>query len=104
MPTDTFDAYKDTPGYQMLGRLEQSYTYLGFKLGAWDADGNTVNYDENSKMANKSLRQAMGYALDNDAVGERFYHGLRTNATTLIPPVFGSLHNDTIKGYTLDYG
>jgi peptide/nickel transport system substrate-binding protein len=102
MPTDTFDAYKDTPGYQMLGRLEQSYTYLGFKLGAWDADGNTVNYDENSKMANKSLRQAMGYALDNDAVGERFYHGLRTNATTLIPPVFGSLHNEEIKGYTLD--
>jgi peptide/nickel transport system substrate-binding protein len=102
MPTDTFDAYKDTSGYQMLGRLEQSYTYLGFKLGAWDADGNTVNYDENSKMANKSLRQAMGYALDNDAVGERFYHGLRTNATTLIPPVFGSLHNEEIKGYTLD--
>lgn len=53
-------------------------------------------------MANKALRQAMGYAVDNDAIGERFYHGLRTNATTLIPPVFGSLHNEEIKGYTLD--
>ncbi|MBW5471986.1 oligopeptide ABC transporter substrate-binding protein [Enterococcus gallinarum] len=102
MPTDTFDAYKNTDGYQMLGRLQQSYTYLGFKLGTWDAENKTVAYDPNSKMANKALRQAMGYAVDNDAIGERFYHGLRTNATTLIPPVFGSLHNEEIKGYTLD--
>ena len=53
-------------------------------------------------MADKSLRQAMGYALDNDAVGSRFYNGLRTNATTLIPPVFGSLHNTDVEGYTLN--
>ncbi len=53
-------------------------------------------------MADKSLRQAMGYALDNDAVGSRFYNGLRTNATTLIPPVFGTLHNTEVEGYTLN--
>ena len=37
------------------------------------------------KMADKSLRQAMGYALDNNAVGERFYAGLRSNATSFDP-------------------
>ena len=53
-------------------------------------------------MADKSLRQAMGYALDNDAVGERFYAGLRSNATSLIPPVFQSYHDDELKGFTQD--
>ncbi|MFB8489300.1 oligopeptide ABC transporter substrate-binding protein [Enterococcus durans] len=102
MPTDTYDTYKDVEGYTNLGRQQTSYTYLGFKLGTWDAAKNTVNYDKNSKMADKSLRQAMGYALDNNAVGERFYAGLRSNATSLIPPVFESYHDKDQKGYTQD--
>lgn len=102
MPTDSYASYKDVEGYEMLGRPEQSYTYLGFKLGKWNSDEGKVEYDPNSKMADKSLRQAMGYAVDNDAVGNKFYNGLRSNATTLIPPVFGTLHNSKMKGYTQD--
>ena len=102
MPTDTYPTYKDTDGYQILGRTDTAYTYLGFKLGKWNADEGKVEYNPDSKMADKSLRQAMGYAIDNDAVGSRFYNGLRTNATTLIPPVFGSLHNTDVEGYTLN--
>ncbi|WP_430611867.1 ABC transporter substrate-binding protein [Enterococcus sp. DIV0876] len=102
MPTDTFDTYKDMDGYQMLGRPEQSYTYIGFNLGTWDEESGSVDYDPESKMANKQLRQAMAYAIDNDAIGERFYHGLRSRGTTLIPPVFGSLHDTTIEGYALN--
>lgn len=40
-------------------------------------------------MANKSLRQAMGYALLNDQVAAKFYNGTRSRATLYIPPVFG---------------
>ena len=61
-----------------------------------------MEYNPDSKMADKSLRQAMGYALDNNAVGERFYAGLRSNATSLIPPVFQSYHDDEMKGFTQD--
>ena len=82
--------------------LSKAYTYIGFKLGTWDDKEGKVNYNPESKMADKSLRQAMGYALDNDAVGSRFYNGLRSNATTLIPPVFGTLHDTEVKGYTQD--
>ena len=53
-------------------------------------------------MADKNLRQAMGYARNNDQVGQKFYHGLRSNATSLIPPVFKSFHNDKVEGYTQD--
>ena len=102
MATDTYPNYKDTENYEVLGREELSYTYIGFKLGKWDGEKNEVVTDENAKMADKSLRQAMGYALNNDQVGEKFYNGLRSNATTLIPPVFGTLHDTTIKGYTED--
>lgn len=102
MPTDTYPTYKDMEGYQMLGRQELAYTYIGFKLGKFNKETNSVEYNPDSKMADKSLRQAMGYAMDNSAIGERFYNGLRSNATTLIPPIFKTLHDTEIKGYTLD--
>lgn len=102
MPTDIYDTYKDLDGYTNLGREQTSYTYLGFKLGKWNKDKSHVEYNPDSKMADKALRQAMGYALDNGAVGDRFYAGLRSNATSLIPPVFKTTHNSEMKGYTLD--
>ena len=52
-------------------------------------------------MANKSLRQAMGYAIDNNAVGEKFYNGLRQAANTLVPPaVFSDFSNKDLVGYS----
>ena len=102
MPTDIYDTYQDVEGYEMLGRPQLSYTYVGFKLGKWDADKDEVVTDPEAKMADKNLRQAMGYAVNNDQVGQKFYHGLRSNATSLIPPVFKSFHNDKVEGYTQD--
>lgn len=99
MPTDTFPTYKDLAEYQMLGREELAYTYIGFKLGTFDSEKGQVITNPEAKMANIKLRQAMGYAVDNDTVGEKFYNGLRSDATTLIPPVFKTLHNSKIKGY-----
>lgn len=102
IPTDIYDTYKSLDGYTNLGRPELSYTYIGFKLGTWDKDKKENIYNPKAKMADKNLRQAMGYALNNDAVGEKFYNGLRSNATTLIPEVFGTYHDSDIKGYTED--
>ena len=102
MSTDMYPAYKNMDGYQILGRPEQAYTYLGFKLGTWDKATSSVKYDPEAKMADKALRQAMGYALDNAAVGQRFYNGLRFLSTSLITPVFGELHDEGLSGYTLN--
>ncbi|QGS36198.1 oligopeptide ABC transporter substrate-binding protein [Aerococcus viridans] len=104
MPTDLYASYAELPGYTLLGREELSYTYIGFKLGKWDAEAGEVVYDEDAKMADKSLRQAMGYAIDNDAVAQRFYNGLRSNANTVIPPVFGNFGATTeeVPGYYYD--
>ncbi len=102
MPTDNYPTYKDTEDYQMLGREELAYTYIGFKLGTYDKDKGESVLNPDAKMADVKLRQAMGYAVDNDAIGQKFYNGLRSGATTLIPPIFETLHNSDIKGYQYD--
>lgn len=100
MPTDNYPTYKDVEGYEILGREAFAYTYIGFKLGKWE-DGE-VKYNKDAKMANKSLRQAMAYAVDNQAVADKFYYGLRSSANSLIPPVLGEMHDKDLKGYTQD--
>ncbi|MEI5994191.1 oligopeptide ABC transporter substrate-binding protein [Candidatus Enterococcus mansonii] len=102
MPTDSYPTYKDSEGYQMLGREELAYTYIGFKLGTFDKEKGEVIMNSDAKMADVKLRQAMGYAVDNNAIGQKFYNGLRTGATTLIPPIFKTLHNKDVKGYQYD--
>ncbi|GAA0374899.1 oligopeptide ABC transporter substrate-binding protein [Bacillus horti] len=102
-PVDQFPDNSELPNLTWLGHVDRAYTYIGFKLGNWDAENNVVNYDpENSKMGNKSLRQAMWHAVDNNAIGERFYHGLRWNATTLIPPSHPEYHDETNPGRPYD--
>ena len=56
----------------------------------------------NAKLANKLVRQAMWYALDNESVGMYLYHGLRFPATTLIVPVFDSYHDVGNQGRPYD--
>ena len=51
--------------------------------------------DPNEKMADVNLRKAMWHAVDNNAVGEKFYHGLRWAATTLIPSIHPEYHDAT---------
>src|SRR5699024_287068 len=46
--------------------------------------------------------EAMWYAVDNDAVGEQFYNGLRWNGNTLIPPSHVNFHADDVEAPTYD--
>ena len=82
MPSNLYDSFDEgIPGYTTLGAPGQSYDYLSFKVGEWDAEEGKNVYNPDAKMADKNLRQAMAYALDIDAVGTEFYNGLRYRAT-----------------------
>lgn len=101
------DLYKDNQelaeDYEFLGKIDESYTYIGFKLGTWDEENNRVDYNpDESKVGDVELRKAMWYAVDNDAVGERFYDGFRWNATALIIPTHPDFHHDSIETPTYD--
>lgn len=97
-----FDSFKAVNNGTLIGSLESTYNYLGFKLGKWNADTNTNETDPNAKMANKSLRQAMGYALDMDEFANSFYGQLRVRANTLFAPTFKSLIDNSLPGYKYD--
>ncbi|WP_314294719.1 oligopeptide ABC transporter substrate-binding protein [Fusobacterium periodonticum] len=86
----------------ILTRKAMYFNYLGFHLGKWDTEKNEVITDPNSKMYDINLRKAMAYAIDNDAIGEQFHHGLATTAKSQLSPLFPSLHDPEINGYRLD--
>ncbi|KGA96529.1 ABC transporter substrate-binding protein [Alkalihalobacillus alcalophilus ATCC 27647 = CGMCC 1.3604] len=97
------DVVDELSNITWLGNIDRAYTYIGFKLGHWDEENRVNVYDpENAKMGNKNLRQAMWHAVDNDTVGERFYHGLRWAGTTLIPPSHPEFHDATNPGRAYD--
>ena len=100
--SDLYSKVKDLKNIKLGIKDELSYTYIGFKLGKWDKEKGEVVTDPNAKMADVKLRQAMAYAIDNDAVGAKFFQGLRRNATQLMIPAFKEFYDNSLKGYTLD--
>ena len=96
-PTDQYPDVADMEGVEWLAQLDAAYTYIGFKLGNWDAEEGRVTYTpEEMKMGDVELRRAMWHAMDNDAVGEQFYNGLRWKATSLITPYHAAFHKDDL--------
>ncbi|PSL28391.1 peptide/nickel transport system substrate-binding protein [Planomicrobium soli] len=101
-PVDQFPDNAEMSNVEYLGAVDRAYTYIGFKLGTWDAENNRVSPNPDAKMGDVALRQAMWHAVDNKTVGERFYNGLRWNATTLIPPSHPEFHDENNKGREFD--
>ncbi len=91
--------YMEPTNYQYLGQIQTSFTYTGFKLGTWSAKNNENVYDPSSKMANVKLRQAIGYAVDNQSIAQYIYHGLCFPATSVITPRHGEYQNTELRGY-----
>lgn len=101
-PADKYDQIKDLNNIQILGAPERSYSYIGFKLGKWDTTKKEVVMDPNAKMADVTLRKAMGHALDMKALGDQLYFGLRKPADSFFVPVFTKLHNPNPKAILFD--
>ncbi|MHC0552982.1 oligopeptide ABC transporter substrate-binding protein [Salinicoccus sp. CNSTN-B1] len=97
-PTDQYPDVAEMDGVEWLANIDGAYTYIGFKLGEWNEEEGKVDYKpEESKVGDKELRRAMWHAMDNEAVGKRFYNGLRWEATTLITPYHAEWHDDSIE-------
>ncbi|MDD6386525.1 oligopeptide ABC transporter substrate-binding protein [Lactobacillus equicursoris] len=90
---------KKQKGYKFVANIPLSYTYLGFKLGTWDAKTSQVKMNKKTKMANKSLRQAIGYAMNVTEIERKYTSGLTFRIKTLIPAEYGDYYNDSLDGY-----
>ncbi|MCW3778696.1 oligopeptide ABC transporter substrate-binding protein [Levilactobacillus namurensis] len=93
---------KDLKNYKIVGQSALSYNYFAFNMGYYDSKTGKNVSDPNAKMANKSLRQAMMYALNQDQVLKKFGYGVSWRANSLIPPVFQKYYDKSAKGYPLN--
>jgi peptide/nickel transport system substrate-binding protein len=91
--------YPDPDNYIYLADLTMVYNYTGFKLGSWDWDNYANLPDPDAKMADRRLRQAIGYAIDNDTIAKTVWNGMRFRATTPITPRHMGFHDNELDGY-----
>lgn len=96
-----YNAVKNNKETVQLGKNDLYYSYLGFRVGFADKDGNSV-MDKNAITSNRALRQAMAYAMNVDQVTEKFGYGLTYRANTVVPKAFGKWNDKESKGYKLN--
>ena len=99
---DIFPEIEKFDNINIATRKANYMNYIAFKLGKWDAEKNESIVNPNAKMYDINLRKAIAYAIDNDAIGEQFFHGLASTAKSQLSPSFPSLHNPDINGYRID--
>ena len=100
MPNSQYEAYKDLTNVTLLGSQASAYEYIGFHLGKYDKETGKNVTDQNAKMADVKLRQAMAYALDIDAAGQNLYNGLQHSSNSIIIPFFNDIYNKEQEGFT----
>ncbi|KRN98915.1 oligopeptide ABC transporter substrate-binding protein [Companilactobacillus kimchiensis] len=93
---------KNVKGFTNVGEPSLGYSYFAFNLGHFDTKTGKNVEDPSKKMSNKSLRQAMMYALNVDQVSKKFGNGVKQRANTLIPPVFQKYYDKNAAGYALN--
>lgn len=102
VPSKSVDDLKEVPGYQMVGTGDFYYSYLGFMLGHYDQEKGEITTNPDAKMANVNLRKALGYAIDQNAIAEKFYKGHNELAKSVTLPIFTEFYNKDIEGYVYD--
>ena len=102
VPSKSVDELQDVPGYQMVGTGDFFYSYFGFALGHYDKEKGEITTNPDAKMANVNLRKALGYAIDQNAIAEKFYKGHNELAKSVTLPIFTEFYNNDIEGYVYD--
>ena len=93
---------KDTKDVNFVAQIPLAYFYMAFKVGKWDDAKSKNVMNPKAKMGDKSLRQAMAYALNTDSVYKHYTDGLSFQVPTLIPAQYGDYFDKSNKGYTFN--
>lgn len=91
-PVYQYPRMKKLSDYTEVGLPKLGYNVFGFNVGKTDKNGNAV-MNSHAKMANRSLRRAMMYALNLNLVAKKYGSGLTYRANTLIPPAYRDFHS-----------
>ena len=99
VPLSQYQEVKNSSATNFIGDKELAYNYVGFRVGRWDKKLGKNIQDKHAKMNNVNLRKAMLYAMNVEAVNQKFTHGLTFKVNTLVPKIFGDFHDSSIPGY-----
>lgn len=105
-----YDTYKEMPeeailnienldNIVLLGTPALYYSYIGFKLGKYDRETGTTTINENAKLKDIRVRQAMAYAVDMASITKHFFNDIHFPANGVVPPIFKKYYSDEINGY-----
>lgn len=88
-----FLALKDKPGITTVQATGLSFSELGFNTGAATTDNQPVG-DGHPALKDKALRQAIGYAIDQQTIVNKVLRGLGKPGVGVIPPVYSAYKFD----------
>ncbi|HEU0235346.1 MAG TPA: ABC transporter substrate-binding protein [Candidatus Limnocylindrales bacterium] len=85
---DQFDALRNEPDIAVVEGIANGYTELSFNTG-----GNSEGYGgRTAALSDPAFRDALGYAIDTDALVEATLGGYGTPGSTIIPPFHTRWH------------
>lgn len=84
-----FDQLKALPNVVALDSPSTGFTELGFNTYNKDIPGGGAS---TKALRDPAFRDALGYAIDKQAILDKVYHGHGTLGSTLIPPYYVNFH------------
>jgi peptide/nickel transport system substrate-binding protein len=91
--SNQFLALKNKPGITTVQATGLSFSELGLNTGAATTDNKPVG-DGNPALKDKALRQALGYAIDQQTIVNKVLRGLGKPGVGVIPPVYAAYKFD----------
>ncbi len=93
LEANVFRSLEGAPGVTTVQAVYSGFSELAFNTGAALDDGTAIG-DGNPLLKDKSLRQALGWAIDRQVIVNKVLGGGGTAGSTIIPPLYASLHLD----------
>ena len=99
-PLSQFPYFQNPANFVYLGELVGIYEFDAFLLGRYEDGGFAP--DPTREVSSLELRTAMAYAVDQQAITELVWHGLRFPATSVVTPIHGLYLDPTLRGFPFD--
>jgi peptide/nickel transport system substrate-binding protein len=101
LESNVFKSLQNQPGITTLSSTYSGFNELAFNTGAALADGTPIG-DGSPLLKDKALRQALGWAIDKQAMVDKILGGGGTPGSTIVPPMYASLHLDPANPSSYD--
>ena len=98
---NVFKTLQNQPGITAVNAVYSGFDELAFNTGAALDDGTPIG-DGNPLLKDKALRQALGWAIDRQALVDKVLGGGGSPGSTIIPPLYSALHLKPANEVTYD--